>query len=274
MSLIAYIADVLKIDLFIPTHVKSQFSFGSILAKNDDLELVQWLENRGYNIHESKRELLKCAYDYKSNRVLQYVLEKQKETEAADLYMESIGSMAYHREDREMLLKYPVVNFYVSQSAIYRALSKNKEFLHIKILMDRYIVIQNSRFAKHSSYYAKTPKEHPILFETYHVPRFAKLATYGGVWSYISSILYQYGSSGARNMLIQTLGYIVGANDQQPPKPIVNSRNENVDDDWLEDLSDEEPEADVGELEADVGKLEADVEELEAEELEAEEDPI
>lgn len=237
MNLIAYIVDVMKIDLFIPTHIRSQFSFGYELAKTDDLELVQWLEVRGYNIHESRRQLLNCAYSLNSKRILQYVLEKQKETAAADVYMEEIGRMAYQNNDEDMLRKYPVVDFHVSQSMIYEALEEHKDFLRIKILINRYIVIQTSRFAKRI-YFSTTPENNPILFEEYHLNRFAKLANYGGVWSYISNMLYKYGSTNTQ-IRLQSMGYVVGAENQKSPVISLGRKPRNNHDDDDDDLEEE-----------------------------------
>lgn len=243
MSLIVYIVDVLKTDLFVPTHVRSVISLGYVLAEHDDLELVQWLEARGYNIHESRRQLLSSAYSYKAKRIAQYVLEKQQETAAFNIYMEKISNQAFYSNDDDMLRKFPVVDFHVSQIDIYNALVEKKDLLRIKILFDRYVVIQNNRCEK-GIYFAKTPENTPVIFENHHINRFVKLANYGGVWTYISGILYKYGSTDAR-ALLQSIGYVLGAASQTDPVVLKKQgqprQNYNYDDD--DDLKDMEDEA-------------------------------
>ena len=88
--------------------------------------------------------------------------------------------------------------------------------------MERYIVIQNNKCAN-GAYFSTTPENNLVLFEQYHITRFAKLAIYDGIWNYISEVLYKYGSTDART-LMKTMGYISGAISQSDLIILKNGR--------------------------------------------------
>lgn len=240
MLIIKYITTQ-GIDLFVPTHKKINHVLGPAFAVNDDLELLQWFEDHEYNIHEGQRSLLGAAYVHKANRIIKYVLDRQAETDAANLFMEKISSQAFHNNDVSMLQRFPKIDFRVTQNTICTALSSLKPYLYIQVLFDRWIEILKVKKHKYG-WSGKTSDGEISLFNSYHVTRFYKSSQYDNVWSLISNNLYKYGDTTCRTKLVQ-VGYTVGSEKQKihtPTRIAQNKANFSDDEDEIDDEEMEE----------------------------------
>lgn len=222
IELIMFIIDVLKINLFVTTRSTQFTCISKSLAKTDDLELLQLLENHGYNMHEARRKLLKEAYDRNSDRITKYVLQKQEQTEIPHLYMESIGNTAFHKNDEAMLTKYPYITFNPSIKRIYRALINHNSLIKIKVLLARFISIKKKQLGLNPA----SENQFISIFTINHLNRFKKLATYDNIWNYISEILYKYGISDVKTKLLD-MGYIPNIETQFVSTLVSNNENNN-----------------------------------------------
>jgi len=239
MVLIRYIVETQGIDLFVPTHQKVNHALGRAFAKNDDLELLQWFEDHEYNIHESQRSVLNAAYEHNAQRIIKYVLDRQTETDAANLFMEKVSSQAFRNNDVSMLQKFPKIDFRVTQHTICTALTSQKPYIYIQVLFDRWVEILKVKKHKYG-WSGKTADGEIALFTTYHAIRFYKSSQYDNLWSLISNQLYKYGDTACRAKLVQ-LGYTVGAVKQTVHTPTKISQNRaNLSDDEIDEEEDED----------------------------------
>lgn len=223
MTLIKFIVEQLATDIYVPTHQKVNHAIGPAFVENDDLELLQWFEKHDYNIHESRRALLSKAYRYGANRLVKYVLEKQAETDASDVYMENVSNVAFQNGDINLLQKFSKINFRVNINTIFRSLTEKKDLFYIQVLFTRYIELEKEKAHKHH-WSGKTPEGDEALFRKVHVTRFYNLSKYNlSIWQYIKDFLYKYGRPETRAKLISA-GYVTGIS---MPAGYSNSNNEN-----------------------------------------------
>jgi len=210
MSLIKFIVEQLKTDIYVPTHRMVNHALGPAFVQNDDLELLQWFEEHDYNIHESQRALLTSAYQIGAKRLVAYVLEKQAETDAADIYMERVSEFAFYKGDVAVLQKFPKINFRVTQGTIVNALNSKKDLIYMQILFNRYIEIHKEKVHKYHYHSETTPEGDEAIFTRFRVAKFHDISQYNlSVWQYIKNILYKYGDPLTRARLISA-GYITG----------------------------------------------------------------
>jgi len=202
MVLITFIVEKMRIDIYIPTHKKTDNTLGTAFTKNDDLELLKWFEGHDYNIHEGQRILLNNAY-YSAPRIKKYILKQQLDTEASDLYMEKIATKALLSDDIDLLKQFSKISLNVKQNTVLDSLNLKKPLLYIKSLFTRYIDIQCAEHIKYS--FGHNSDGNPKIFCLYQYTRYYKVSQYGNgeIWQFISAGLWKYGDSSTREILTE-----------------------------------------------------------------------
>jgi hypothetical protein len=204
MTLITFIVEKMRLDVYVPTHQKTPNTLGIAFVKNDDLELLQWFEEHDYNIHEGQRELLHNAYG-RAPRIKKYVLQEQSNTEASDLYMEKIATKALLSGDTDLLQRFSKISLRVTQNTVLKALNQQKYLLYIQALFTRYVEIQRANFIKWN-HYGNNADGNPNIFNPWQITRYYNASQYGNsdsIWQCLAANLWKYGTADARVKLTE-----------------------------------------------------------------------